>query len=246
MNDAHSPAGERRNLAFLFVLMAIGLLGVATMLLAPLERMLPPGIELPRAVLLIQPAFLVIGCSLLGWWAAPKVGLDAPVIGGLTGRGDWLGALRDALPLALAGGVVSAAVLVVYSLGTAGYFVEQSADLELPMVTRVGYGGVAEEILMRWGLMSLLALAALKLRLRRPGALWAGNLAAALIFAVGHLPALYALVDPPAGLVAAVVLGNTSVGLIFGWAFARRGLEAAMIAHACAHLFAIPVLTMLG
>jgi membrane protease YdiL (CAAX protease family) len=154
--------------------------------------------------------------------------------------------LRDALPLALAGGVVSAAVLVVHGLGTAGYFVEQSADLELPMVTRVGYGGVAEEILMRWGLMSLLALAALKLGLRRPGALWAGNLAAALIFAVGHLPALYALVDPPAGLVAAVVLGNTSVGLIFGWAFARRGLEAAMIAHACAHLFAIPVLTMLG
>jgi hypothetical protein len=246
MKDAPSPPGERRNPAFLFVLMALGLLGVATMLLAPLEQMLPPGIELPRAILLIQPAVLVIGCSLLGWWAAPKVRLDAPVIGGLTGRGDWRGALRDALPLALAGGGLAAAVLFVYSLGTASHFVEQSAGLDLPMVTRVGYGGVVEEILMRWGLMSALALAALKLGLQRPGALWAGNLASALIFAVGHLPALYALLDPPAWLVAAVMLGNTSVGLIFGWVFARRGLEAAMIAHACAHLFAIPALMMLG
>lgn len=246
MNDPSIPAFERRNAAFLFLLMAIGLVGVATLLLAPLEQLLPPGVDVPRAVLLIQPAVFVVLCSLLGWWAAPKVGLDAPVIGGLAGRGDWLGALRDALPLALAGGVLSAAVLVAYGLGTAGYFAEQSASLELPMVTRVGYGGVAEEILTRWGLMSLLAFAALRLGLSRPAAHWTGNLVAALLFALGHLPALYALVDPPAWLVGVVMLANTSVGLIFGWVFARRGLEGAMIAHACAHLFAIPVIVMLG
>jgi hypothetical protein len=33
---------------------------------------------------------------------------------------------------------------------------------------------------------------------------------------------------------------------VFGWLFMRRGLEAAMVAHALAHLIAIPVLVALG
>ena len=246
MNDPSSSGLRRRGPAFLLLLIAFGFLGVLTLLLASLDALLPPGVEIPPAALLIQPTIFLVACALLGWWAAPKLGLDAPVIGALAERGDWLGALRGALPLGLAGGVLSAAALVVYGLVTGSYFADQPAGLDLPMATRVGYGGVVEEILNRWGLMSLLALAAFKLGLARPGALWAGNLAAALLFALGHLPALYALVDPPAWLLAAVMLGNTSVGLIFGWLFARRGLEAAMIAHAGAHLFAVPVLTLIG
>ena len=228
------------------VTLAIGLVGVSTLLLAPLEEMLPAGVEVPPAALLVQPAILVIVCSLLGWWAAPKVGFDAPVIGGLAGEGEWLRALRAALPAGLAGGVLSAAVLIVYGLGTAGYFAEQTPALALPLATRVGYGGVAEEILIRWGLMSLLVLAALKLGLSRIASHWAGNLAAALLFALGHLPTLFALVDPPAWLLAAVMVANTSVGLVFGWVFARRGLEAAMIAHACAHVFAVSALVLIA
>lgn len=245
MTDQTPAIAARRSRTLLFLLMALGLLGVATMLLVPLEDALPPGIEVPRVLLLIQPAILVIGASLIGWWAAPKVGLDAPVLGAVAVRGNWLTPLRQALPLALLGGVLSAAILVVYGLGTAGFFDDQDSSLSLPMLTRVGYGGVSEEILLRWGLMSVLALAALKLGLARPASIWAGNIAAALIFAFGHLPALYALVDPPGWLVAAVLAGNGSVGIIFGWLFARRGLEAAMIAHALAHLIGVPVATLL-
>jgi hypothetical protein len=240
------PVIERRNGAFLLLVMAIGLLGVSTLLLAPLEQFLPPGVEVPRVVLLIQPAVLVIGASLLGWWAAPKVGLDAPSLGELTRGGDWFGALKGALVLALVGGVLGAAVLFVYAQATASYFEKQSAGLDLPMLTRLGYGGAAEEIIVRWGLMSGLALAALKLGFGRPCALWAGNLAAALVFALGHVPALVALVDPPGWLLAAALIGNTSVGLLFGWVFARRGLEAAIIAHGSAHLLAVSALLQLG
>src|SRR5690606_6794648 len=135
---------------------------------------------------------LVIGFALAGWWAAPKVGLGAPVLAGVADGRDWAGALRRALPAALAGGVLGAAILLAYAFITAGAYGGHAEAVELPMVTRVLYGGVVEEIMMRWGLLSLLALAALKLGVARPGALWVGNLGAALVFALGHLPALFA------------------------------------------------------
>jgi membrane protease YdiL (CAAX protease family) len=37
-------------------------------------------------------------------------------------------------------------------------------------------------------------------------------------------------------LVTRVIVLNTVAGLVFGWLFWRRGLEAAMVAHATAHL----------
>lgn len=80
MSDRPATRIERRSAAFVLLLIAIGWLGVATMLLAPLEQMLPPGLQVPRPALLIQPAILVAGASLLGWWAAPKVGLEAAMI----------------------------------------------------------------------------------------------------------------------------------------------------------------------
>jgi hypothetical protein len=141
---------ERRNATFLLALTGMGLAAMASMSLAPIEELLPPGMELPRAVLLVQPAILVAGCSLLGWWAAPKVGLDAPVLGALTSRTDWARPLRHAVGWGLLGGLAAASVLFAYGLASAPFFAEQQAGLELPMITRVLYGGVAEEIMLRW------------------------------------------------------------------------------------------------
>ena len=246
MVTATDGTRQRRGILFLVVLAALGLVAVASMLLAPLEDLLPEGVELPRAALVAQPAIILLACVLLGWWAAPKVGLDAPVLGALTERGNWVAPLRAALGWGLLGGLVTAAALIAYGLATGTFFAEQQAGLELPMVTRLLYGGVAEEIMLRWAALSLLALISLKLGLRLHTAHWVGNAAAALLFAVGHLPALYALVDPPGWLVAAVITGNASVGLVCGWLFVRKGLEAAMIAHALAHLFAVPMLVAIG
>ena len=58
----------------------------------------------------------------------------------------------------------------------------------------------------------------------------------AALFAAGHLPFLFAIVArPQAALILAVLLTNFIPGLLFGWLFWRRGLEAAMLSHALAH-----------
>jgi len=66
-------------------------------------------------------------------------------------------------------------------------------------------------------------------------------------FAAGHVPNLLMKVDmPPSWMIPTVLAANSVVGLICGWLFVRRGLEAAMIAHGSAHLISAPLLFLLA
>ena len=110
-------------------------------------------------------------------------------------------------------------------------------------MTGILYGGISEELISRWGLMSFFVWMLWRLAAApgpvRAWCFWLGAAAAALLFALAHLPMLYALVDDPSlALMAAVIAGNALPGLLFGWLFWRRGLEAAMLGHASAHMIA--------
>jgi membrane protease YdiL (CAAX protease family) len=70
------------------------------------------------------------------------------------------------------------------------------------------------------------------------------NRLCALLFAIGA--AGFALSSPfllrtvqevTAGAIAAIVGGNTVLGMTFGWLYRRRGLEAAMLAHGAADVW---------
>jgi hypothetical protein len=230
--------------------MLLGGLGVASLLLVPLERVLP--IALPalvvRLVATIQPALLMVAFTALGAWLAPKIGLDAPLVrAGMENR-PMKPILRDQVPAALLVGLVMAAVLVVYGafygskLATGG--AAPGAGLEIPLITRILYGGIVEELMLRWGVMSLFVWVAWKVSSRRGGTVpagsyWIGLSLSALLFAAGHLPLLFNLqASPSAELVGAVLIGNSIGGMLFGWLFWKRGLEAAVMAHALAHVFA--------
>lgn len=72
-----------------------------------------------------------------------------------------------------------------------------------------------------------------------PGAasVWLAIITSALLFGAGHLPAAAALIGQLSGSVAGFVVGaNTIFGVLFGYLFWYYGLEAAMIAHASAHV----------
>ncbi|CUA89145.1 CAAX protease self-immunity [Chelatococcus sambhunathii] len=102
------------------------------------------------------------------------------------------------------------------------------------------YGGLAEEILLRLFLVS--ALVYLLACGWREGAR-AGTVpvviaiaVAAIVFGLGHLPATAALAPLTPAIVLRALLLNGLVGVVCGFIYVRRGLEAAMIAHAAAHL----------
>ena len=103
------------------------------------------------------------------------------------------------------------------------------------------YGGIGEEIICRLFLVSaLLWLGARITRSSAPGrALYiAAIVLAAVLFGIGHLPALAALGTASLTFtnIAYVVGLNALCGSVFGWLFWRYGLEHAMVAHFSADL----------
>lgn len=197
-------------------------------------------IPLALAASLAQGALLVSLAAWGGAHAAPRAGLDAPALrAALEGR-PWRGALRTGLLPALAWG--SAAGLLVLALVRvvfASVVASAPPTGTIPLWARALapiYGGVAEELLVRWAMLSLLMWALL--RLGRGPAFWIANVGAALAFGALHLPfasTVYGALTP--SVVAFVLVGNGAAGLVFGHVFRRHGLEAAMVAHAVADVW---------
>lgn len=244
---------KSRFLPFWGRLVLLGLAGVASLLFVPIEDFVPIDVD-PLALRLlatVQPALLVMVLAAVGAWAAPQVGLDAPVFRAWAEGRPVAPALRRQAPAAVSTGLAVAAVLVGFVTVLRGTGIgDDLLRFAIPLPTRLLYGGITEELLIRWGLMSLfvwLAWRAAGRRLPVPGWCYGTGLSlAAILFAAGHLPTLWLLIpDAPDWLAALVLLCNFVPGLLLGSLFWRRGLESAIAAHALAHLFAWSVLLIL-
>ncbi|MFC7228881.1 CPBP family glutamic-type intramembrane protease [Salinirubellus salinus] len=250
--------GERlRRFGVLFLLGTVGVVAlVRSTDLATLEATAEAA-GLPAAVLLAisvgQSLVLLSLAVAVGLYAAPRVGFESHLLSRLSEGTPLAPAVRSFARPALLGGVAVGALLLALDVvaptpvdGTAAPTVTVGALLaSLPL--RLLYGGVTEELLLRWGVMSLLAFALFRTVGRRAEALspalaWTAIVGSSVLFGVGHLPAaltVYGALTP--AVLAFVVGGNTLAGLVFGWLFWRHGLEAAMVAHALAHVVAVAV-----
>src|SRR5690606_17959310 len=108
-------------------------------------------------------------------------------------------------------------------------FKELGQNLQPSLAARFLYGGLTEEILMRFGLMTFLVWLCSKIfRGIKPVIYWIGILVSALIFAFGHFPIVYQSVqNPSTGLLTYILTGNSIGGIIFGWLYWKKGLESA-------------------
>ncbi|MBT5540343.1 MAG: CPBP family intramembrane metalloprotease [Alphaproteobacteria bacterium] len=101
------------------------------------------------------------------------------------------------------------------------------------------YGGIVEEVTLRFFLMALFLWP-----LKKYGSVgvWVAILLAAVVFGIGHLPAtvqvlgLHSMVDLPILVVSRALILNGIVGVICGWLYWRKGLEYAIISHFTADL----------
>jgi membrane protease YdiL (CAAX protease family) len=211
---------------------AIALPGIA---LLPFVVEPPEGI--PAVLLMVNPLVLTLVMCLAGAATAPRLGLAAEWILGSTLD---LAILRLGLVTGLVGGLL-AAVIDQFSAP-----LWQTADLTIPtlldgagpmqLILGVLYGGLTEEIMLRWGLLSLLFWALAK-ALPRGAACWIAVIAAAFLFAAGHLPAVLASGAELAPALLIRILGlNAALGIVYGLLYVRKSLGAAMAAHAGTHL----------
>jgi hypothetical protein len=121
----------------------------------------------------------------------------------------------------------------------------------LNLLTALFYGGITEEILMRWGLMSLLVWIAWKVlkqgvTLPSQGIYQGAIVLAALVFGLLHLPATAAIVPLTPVVIIRALLLNGIAGIAFGWLFWQYSLEAAMLAHVSVHTFSFALRFLLA
>jgi membrane protease YdiL (CAAX protease family) len=96
---------------------------------------------------------------------------------------------------------------------------------------------VGEELVFRLLLLSFIAGVTVRLfrrsdRLPNRDTAWVAIGLSALIFGAAHLPAWSAAAPLGLGLAVGVVLLNAVGGVLFGYVFVKRGIGAAMLAHA--------------
>lgn len=216
------------------------LLGLPGLAILPFVIPVPDGV--PLVAILVNPLILLILAAIAGAWAAPKAALGSILILGSDVRLRHLGGWALAgLLLGIAISLLDHATARFWTTGDHPTLREgrDAADLALGLL----YGGLTEEVLLRWGVMSLLALGLLRL-LPRPLALWLAAALAAVAFALAHLPALFLEGSTiTAALIAHSLIWNSLLGLAYGAAFLRAGLEAAILAHMATHLgFALTAL----
>ncbi|WP_101296602.1 CPBP family intramembrane glutamic endopeptidase [Halegenticoccus soli] len=189
-------------------------------------------------VVTVQAGVVLAVAVLIGVALGPKVGLGAPVVSALltTERpASAVGRLRNSFAT---GVTVGAGIFLVDSL-----FAELIGDgatrVFPPLWQRAFatlYGGLFEELLLRFGFLTLLVWASWKIVRTpegdpRPEAVGACIVLAAIAFGFAHLPLMAEVTELTPLVVSRTVVLNGVTGIVFGWLYWQQGIEAAMVAH---------------
>lgn len=230
---------------YLLIAGMVGVVVLTTMLIPQLtaNTALPAPLWIVVLASTLQSAMLVALAVWSGVVLAPKVGFRAPAFEAAVIGESIVSALKPQLRVGLVVGAMAGVALFM-----TGHYVSPAALAEaespftLPILARVLYGGITEELLLRWGLMTLLVWLAWRFLQRRRGApqthyVWLAIVLSALLFGAAHLPAAALQVGQLTTPVVVYIIGaNAGFGCLFGYLYWRHGLEAAMIAHATAHV----------
>ena len=182
---------------------------------------------------------ITLPLATLGLLLGRDVGLGAPLLSALWERRSGSGRqlLRDA-SIAVGLGLIVGLFLLLLRFALEPYL-----PSELPALGHRGAVGgllvsisaaIAEEVWLRLGVMTILAWLVVRLRAASgldSSSAWAAIALAAFAFAIIHLPQLAAAGAADSAGVLGTILGNTLVGVLFGWLYWQRSLMAAIIAH---------------
>ena len=190
------------------------------------------------AISIVQVVLYALVCGFFGYILSDRLGL--------------MRSFRFAKRLLLITLIASAVCGAVFSLDAwtfgkwipeigASYLSAGTFDADV-WITSILYGGVIEEAMMRLFCMSLIAFLLWKLFFRKKetvptGVLIAANLAAAMLFAAGHLPvtaSTFGTLTPM--LLLRCFLLNGAFGLLFGRLYRKYGIQYAMLSHALLHI----------
>lgn len=130
----------------------------------PYEKAAETAGTTPELVLLgsVVPVFFLMAVAILvGLWTAPKLGFDSHLVSRVTDGAPLFPAVRkDLKPALVAGGAVGVMLLLAETVQPElpERTFEMSVErLLIRLPAGVFFGGIWEELVLRWGMVSLLA-----------------------------------------------------------------------------------------
>lgn len=243
-----SPRGAWRALAGLaLVAAALGLPYQMALSARPHAAASPLGLGVEALARLLTALVVVWPLAWAGLALGRPLGWGAPLLdragtsAGSSARGHATRTLALGLVLGFALGLVLEALdpLVLAHVADLARLRGGAALAPSPWAGALGAfaAAVNEEIVFRLFLLTLIARAGLLVArgdaTARLAVVWGANALAALVFGVSHFTNVSALGQPfTFPVLAVVLLWNGALGLLCGWLYTRRGIEAAMAAHA--------------
>lgn len=194
----------------------------------------------------LQSGVILFAMVILGDYLSPKVNLGAPLVEAWLQKSWHRIEIKPILFAGVIGGLLGGVMLMGFSQLSLPHlpseFIASAEAFSPPLYTKLLYGGITEELLIRWGLMSFFVWGFFRLTQNqashvKPVNYWLGILASSFIFGAAHLPVaslLSPVVNMP--LVMYIIVGNSLFGLIAGYLYWKKGLESAIIAHILTHV----------
>ncbi|MEK8127637.1 CPBP family intramembrane glutamic endopeptidase [Paenibacillus filicis] len=195
-----------------------------------------------------QTILVVAIAAAAGIYFAPKVGITDRFLVDLSqGRLAWADLYRQ-LWAGLAGGIVCALVWMGSYYGflrpridRESVRISESTRHELGLWTRITSGGMTEEVLFRWGLLSFTMWAISLTGTSPAAAFWISIIITGVLFGLAHLPGHFAMGCKKSPiLIGTTVLGNLWVSILCGFLLWQYGLIAAILVHILFHVIWYP------
>lgn len=187
-------------------------------------------------VYILQIAVYTFVCGFVGHILAGKLGLLTPF------RFEKK-PLLITLAVSLVGGILFSLDYWTFGAAIPGIRESTAATLTPTVIAAsVLYGGIVEELMLRFFMMSIIAFLLWKVFARKAetaptAVIVAANIIAAVLFAAGHLPATVMLFGSLSPLILLrCFLLNGGFGLLFGWLYRKFGIHYAMVSHAVLHI----------
>lgn len=234
----------------IIVLFCVSLPGVFIVMPRLIQFLLPNNSETlkKRASRFVigQALFMIFVMSLAGALLSPRTGLTDPLLNGLLqGKAELNAFFAILFPV----GLYTLLGLVIFCMLYYGVVCSILDERSVEVMSKLRqtlkldgcmlYGGVAEEVIARWGLMNLIAFftQVFATQLSKNLVILTALLLSGLMFAVGQIP-IYLAAGCVASrrLVYSVVVLSLCQSLLFGFLFWQYGLVAAIVAHMLFHL----------
>ncbi len=190
---------------------------------------------------LINPSIFLIIATIIGVLLYDKVNLKIPILEQYIYK-EKKSQIWSILKYGIIGGIIAGILIILITNLSKNFlptnFIEWSNTFQPNIITKLLYGGITEEILVRFGVMTLIIWTLYKIfKNKKPIIYWTGIFISSIIFGLAHLPIVYGFLGTATvEVVVYIVLANSIGGIIFGWLYWKKGLETAIIAHIFTHI----------